>query len=536
MKYTAGILLVLFFIQARGQNENTITIWPTIENVTVFLKGAEFRHEHDIRLKAGRNKIVFKNITGSLNESNMNVLVKGNTQVLSVAAEWDFLTETKSKDRFSALRDSIDKIREEIGSVADELDAVRAEKGVLQHNQEVKGGAAGVSLTELQKAAEFHRIQTLRINKTITQLSGKAEMLKKRHRLMEQQMQEGQTQGQHARKNIVVVVQAASDQQSVVSLRYLATEAGWVAKYDIIAEDINKPITLKYKADVYNRTGIDWYKVKIKLSTADPFLGVNKPALSVWNLNYHSEQNEGYVETKSLGVFQGNTFSDSGKSNTGDQTLIAVGELSTEFLIDLPYDILSDSKPYSVSVVSYTLPATYQYYAAPKLDKDAFLIARIGGWEKLNLIDGPASIYFNDTYIGVSDINTRKVEDSLELSLGRNNQVLITRAKRQNFSSKKMVGTNRTVSFIYEIAVKNNRREAVTMEIEDQLPVSQESDIVVETSELSGAQLDPLTGKLTWYKTLTPGESVNYILSYSIKYPKNRRVNIATPKITPRYL
>ena len=45
-------------------------------------------------------------------------------------------------------------------------------------------------------------------------------------------------------------------------------------------------------------------------------------------------------------------------------------------------------------------------------------------WEKLSLIDGMANVYFGNTYVGESKIDTRLISDTLELSLGRDNQIL----------------------------------------------------------------------------------------------------------------
>ena len=52
----------------------------------------------------------------------------------------------------------------------------------------------------------------------------------------------------------------------------------------------------------------------------------------------------------------------------------------------------------------FDLAADYKHLTIPKLDRDAFLLARITGWETLDLIDGPMNIYYGDSYIGLSDL------------------------------------------------------------------------------------------------------------------------------------
>src|SRR6202007_1840749 len=181
-----------------------------------------------------------------------------------------------------------------------------------------------------------------------------------------------------------------------------------------------------------------------------------------------------------------------------DYEEIQVSELSAEFEIKQVYSIPSDAKPYLVDVTSYNLPATYKHFCVPKIEREAFMLARITGWEELNLVEGTANVYFGGTYVGQSYINPRSVDDTLDLSFGRDKKIVVTRTKLKDLNKDKVSGNNRKATLSYEMVVKNNRKAPVTMELNDQLPVSQNTDIVVESIELSKGQLDPVTGKKKW--------------------------------------
>ncbi|MEP1258747.1 DUF4139 domain-containing protein, partial [Algoriphagus sp.] len=71
---------------------------------------------------------------------------------------------------------------------------------------------------------------------------------------------------------------------------------------------------------------------------------------------------------------------------------------------------------------------------------------------------------------------------------------------------------------------KNNKSQAVTIDVEDQIPVSVNSDITVEALTLSGGNLDAQTGKVTWTITLPPGAQKELIFQYEVKYPKREKV------------
>lgn len=211
-------------------------------------------------------------------------------------------------------------------------------------------------------------------------------------------------------------------------------------------------------------------------------------------------------------------------------TEIDVPELSAEFIIEQKYSIPSDDKPYIVDIDKFILPATYKHYAVTKLDKGVFLLGQITGWQDLNLVDAFANIYFNGTYLGQSIIKTRNVKDTLDLSLGRDEKVMVTRTKLKKFSSKQLIGSKLKETLSYELTVKNNRKIPVDIEINDQIPISQNSEIEIKIIETSEAQYNPVNGKLTWMLNLKSGELKKMILTFSIKYPKNMPIYIEQMK------
>jgi uncharacterized protein (TIGR02231 family) len=177
-----------------------------------------------------------------------------------------------------------------------------------------------------------------------------------------------------------------------------------------------------------------------------------------------------------------------------------------------------------VELASYALPAKYEYHAVRKLEKDVFLIAKITGWESLNLLSGQASLFFEGKYVGRSYIETRQTEDTLTLSLGRDKNITATRTRKKDFSEKQFLGSNVTETREWELVVHNKKKQSVTITLEDQVPVSTDKEIKVEALNISGAQHDPSIGKLTWRLELKPSESRSLTVKYTVKHPKDRTV------------
>ncbi|WP_207622457.1 DUF4139 domain-containing protein [Niastella koreensis] len=210
----------------------------------------------------------------------------------------------------------------------------------------------------------------------------------------------------------------------------------------------------------------------------------------------------------------------------GDYVNIKDNELNVVFDIDMPYDVPSNGKEQNVNLKDFKVPAHYKYYSVPRLDKDAYLVGEIVDWEALNLLPGEANIIFEGTYIGKTSIDANSVQDTLNLTLGRDKRVVITREKLTDFSSVKFLGANKKQTFTYEITVRNNKKEAVQMELRDQYPLSTNKDIEVELLQSDGAAVNEETGILTWKPQLAPGEIKKYRVSYSVKYPKDKSLNL----------
>jgi uncharacterized protein (TIGR02231 family) len=314
-------------------------------------------------------------------------------------------------------------------------------------------------------------------------------------------------------------------------LKYLVRNAGWAPKYDVRAENAVDPVKLDYHANVFNKSGLDWTEVLMILSTSEPLQGAEKPRLETWDVAESTQRIAGVqknLESVMIMDMKSNRSDYLKKEDRGGEVAfqqVAVQELSAEFEIELPYTILSDGKPYVVDVTSYSLPATYMHYAVPKQDADAFLMAKVVGWNTLNLVSGKASVYFAGAYLGQSFINTASVDDTLSLSLGRDKRVALVRKKQSELSKRQLLGNNEKETFYFETTVRNNRDKEIKVLLEDQLPISSDGQIEVAMLEISGAVLEKNTGKLSWNIKLAPGESKTVTLGYSIKTPKSMKVS-----------
>lgn len=232
------------------------------------------------------------------------------------------------------------------------------------------------------------------------------------------------------------------------------------------------------------------------------------------------------------GRVSGLTIRGSSKIKSRNAESIAVpfqkkeNQTTIDFEIKTPYSVKSDNKSYSVDMAVYQVPAYYQYYSVPKINSDAFLIANITDWEKYNLLEGEANVFFEDTYIGKSIIDARFASDTLQISLGKDKNVNVSRENLKDFASRKFIGSKKEEVKGWQTTVRNNKSQEINMIILDQVPVSKRDEIEVDIQNLSGGKLNKKNGEIKWEFKLSPSEEKQFDLKYAVKYPKTRHLVI----------
>lgn len=186
------------------------------------------------------------------------------------------------------------------------------------------------------------------------------------------------------------------------------------------------------------------------------------------------------------------------------------------------YTILSNGKANTVGIKEYTIPAYYEHYCAPKLDKDVFLTALINDWEQYELIDGEANIYFENTFIGKSLLSLSTTKDTLEISLGRDKNIVVDIVKTKDFTKRQVLGNNQIDRRAYDISIKNKKQTEVNLVLQDRMPIPKNNDITVDYENTAGADFNKETGILTWRLKLTASQDTKVSPAYSVKYPKNQ--------------
>lgn len=521
-----------------------------LRSAMVYRSGAELVHTATARLEQGNNQLIIGDISNSVDASSVRISCSSNVTILSVAVATDYLKEEPAGPFIKKLQDSIGAIEKELMRLDVLFRTDNDLLDLLSSNKSIGTGTTGVSVAELSKMMDYFRQKSTELRTELSGCAEKTKQLKELEKRLDLQIVE------QAKKNSktggALVLQLMSPTAGVCdfTISYLTAAAHWDPSYDLKAGNSGDQLHILYKAQLVQTSGIDWKQVKLSLSTALPAQGGNAPVLRTWFLRFIDPEAD--LRRNSNGLSNSLAGKVAGVTVRGTQTLdetMVIGygtpnrsaplkndpgeyvsvndqQMDVVFDIDIPYDVAGNGKEQGVVLKEYQLPCTYQYYAAPKVDRDAYLLGQVVGWEKLNLLPGEASIMVEGTYIGKSYIDPGSLQDTLNLTLGRDKRIVVKKEKVTDFSSSTFLGSNKKQVFTFEITVRNNKKEKIHLLLKDQYPISSDKEIEEELLDSGGAVVNRDNGILTWTVELAPGESRKYRVSYSLKYPKDKFVNM----------
>ena len=523
---------------AFSQKSPPPVLTPTLTHATVFLNRAELTATAKTTVQSGDQRVLIENVPLTLDPNSIQVKGTGNAIITGVRFVRDYLRNAPRPANILRLDDTLRTVQADIAAAELSYSVLEEEKKLILTNKQVSGSATGVKVTELKELANFYRERLTDIGTKLLKIKEQLTAWKEQEKNIQNQLSDWQNRRNQPTGSIEVSLTASARTALNLEISYVVNGAGWRPMYDLRVKDTQTPVDLAYKARVFQNTGQNWDNVKLTLSTSNPALGGTKPELRTQYVDFpqpvgvdREALNEkvyvGYGTSKNLAkgsVVQAAAAPMADVQSTADFTLIEVNDLSVSFDIALPYDIPTGGQPQLVDIARHEVPATYRHFAIPKLDPDAFLVAQLNGWEKYNLLNGTANVYFQGTYVGETQLTTQNTNDTLTVSLGRDKKVIVKRERLNEFSSKRFIGSNMRETVTYRITVRNTKPEAIRLALEDQVPVSQNSDIEVNVEEVSGAKRNPETGKLSWEIDLKSNESRTFDIRFEIRYPKGRTI------------
>ncbi len=502
-------------------------------SATVYSQGAQITRVTKFNLEKGENKVVFTNLPPTLDESSIQVNC-GEATIVSVSYQKNMLDSLSQNPEYLKLQNKKKELEKKIRLETALLQTIDTEKDVLLSNKKLVGDQ-GVKLEDLKNSLIYFRTRLEELERTrvdkVDLIAGLEEDLRK----IDEQSQILSTQKIMSTSEVLVTFNSSQPIAANVRIKYFTKDAGWYPSYDVRVNSINDPLSITCKAFIYQTTGEDWSKVKLSVSSGNPTTGSTAPKILPWYIDIIYPYTTRMLQSKAAGIERDEAkmeevstaaYASKDKKSESYDMPVSISDSQTNFTfnIDIPYDIPSKPQPIVAVLQTPTIKASYQYSTIPKLSEYAYLVASMTEWQGLNLLNGDVNLYFENNYVGTTYLDTKASGDTLKLSLGKDESLSIKRTKSKTFTEKNLIGSKVTETYTWEITVSNGRKQDISIDIEDQIPVSTNEKVKVKLIEQGNSNYNISTGLMKWILLLKPTETKKLSFSYTVEYPKGNQV------------
>ena len=537
----------LFFAQKPIYTKAKVTA------VKVYRNSAELQNTVSFSVPSGISEIVIGNISEEINEKTIQIGVNSkNISILSSQFTNDYSTDFKmdtTNPQIKKVNDSIKIVENLISKNRIELDANKKAVELLDKNQTVLVGSNSSNVAQLTQLTEFYTNKRIELENKLVSLKTKGDDLsKKLSRLKSSLKTKEQKEAEEFADGVIVLKLMSPTAGNIkLNINYLTDNVSWKPYYEIKADKISAPLDVTFKAIVKQNTGLDWKGVKLTLINGNSSRNNYAPVVNPWFIyaqspkerqiqreeiqrEYKSDDKSAAIRIRGMGSVNAESNALEGRVEEVVVTGYAgfnvnANELNTSYDIDIPYDILSNNEDHLISLYQQKIPADYQYFTAPNYRREAYLLAKVKDFSKYHLVSAPASVIFENMYIGETRISPDQTNNEMNITLGNDPKISIRREDIQDKSGEKFLSSYREKVVTYDLIIKNNKKEQISMEIKDRFPLSNNEAVKIEVLDKSGAAKDDEKGFLTWNIKLSPSETKKLRVSYKVRYPKDYIVN-----------
>jgi len=257
-----------------------------IKEVTVYLSGANITRTAECNLLSGTSEITLTGLSTKIDESSIQISGLQAVSILAMSYDINYIPFVEDKKVSLPFQERLNTIESEIAMLKNLISGLEEEEQVIYANRSVSARTQGLSLEKVKEISTYYRLRITAIKNAIFKANVAIKTLNTETRTIQKQMAELNNTPEKKQGEIKIKFDAPIDSKLNLIVSYQVQDAGWIPNYDIKSKDINTPLSLSYKAHVYQKTGTDWNDVNIILSTGNPNVNVVKPNLGTKYLNF----------------------------------------------------------------------------------------------------------------------------------------------------------------------------------------------------------------------------------------------------------
>lgn len=341
---------------------------------------------------------------------------------------------------------------------------------------------------------------------------------------------------------------SAAATKATLRVTYAVRGARWTPLYDARldtgAKDRKPAIELVRRAEITQSTGEDWSNVALAVSTVRVARGGNAPDLNSLLVHYPqpprqlAKPSAEYSMRRREALAPAPATADAlkefrfgGGTTFGElEATPEIGAFQATFKIPGRVSVTANEGAKSLRISTAAITPDLAIRAVPVIDPTAFLEASFVQTDDAPLLPGLVAIYRDGIFVGRSRMATAAKDETVRLGFGADDKVKIERTvlKRNEGSAGLFVTTSKTDERAFKTIVRNGHDFPIKVAIQDQLPVSENEDIVVEmlpsSTQPTTTNFRDKRGVLEWAFEAKPGDIRDINFAWRMRWPKDKGV------------
>ncbi|MCH7572424.1 MAG: mucoidy inhibitor MuiA family protein [Planctomycetes bacterium] len=548
------LTLILLFMQSALAQQldlppaTPIDMKASVTGVTVYRGRASVTRSGSLQLEPGLYDLRFLNLPETIQPETLQARVSKQCKVLEVqydqiSAADVTLPETEAIDR------QIEELQGLISALDQQLKLIRMQEDFLNQvgvraasDATDQGGTSALDLDAIRQQLQFIIDEQTRLNAAHNEVDPERKRLEKELRAAQNRRKAIAGSSQFMRIATVTIMVAAPSETSI-ELSYLVTGATWQPSYNIRTTTDGDTVDIEYDAQLTQRSGEDWNRVDLTLSTAQPTLAANPPVLNPRYVDVLVSQGPARSlqspETDLVNKLRRNeSLSGSALEFAFDAQVSGEGPAVTYHLprpVTLKTNIQKQQRSRITTIQSR---GEFIHVAMPILTEAVYIRGELTNNSSFLLLPGPVSIFVGQDYVGPTQLATVPPDGTFELYFGIDQSIKATRQLITKKTTKTgLLGGGLKTSYDYRIEIENGAGKGITLELWDRYPISRSDQITVDLVGLSHPlaadaeyleEQKPL-GLLKWDLAIPPanGNNAAFIVEFGVRINRAKNVPIS---------
>ncbi|MHC4446836.1 MAG: mucoidy inhibitor MuiA family protein [Planctomycetota bacterium] len=508
-----------------------LPVEAAIESVTVYSGRASVSRTARLNLEPGLYDLQFGGLPESIQPDSIHARASGPMKIIGLDYE-PKVVATAPSQQVAELDEQIESLQVALQEVADLREALKTQEEFIKAlsirattDASEQGGTKELDLNVVRQQLAFIGELGAKLFAERRTLNARQKELNNELRVLQARRSAIAGRSTIDRTAVVTAVVTAPT-EATMELVYLVSNAQWQPSYNI--------------------------RAAAELSTAQPTLAANPPALTPWYVDVQRPIDRGVMRSrraataaeppatldKPAGAGGGGGFPvEALEALAADAEVGGVGP-SVTFQLPRPVTVTTHAaKQKRTRIATIDTAPEFVHVALPLLTEAVYIRGELTNTSAYQLLPGAASIFVGQDYVGPTYLGSVAPQSTFDVYFGIDQAIKATRQLVSKKTSKTGLFSGGLVTnYDYRLEIDNGAGKPLTLELWDRYPVSRNDQIRIELRNLSRPlaadteyeQEEKPQGLLKWMLSVPAGATGKsaFATSYGVRVHRAKDVQM----------